>query len=29
MNQKGLHGLFLEIKVKQIKYLKKSFSKRG
>jgi hypothetical protein len=29
MNQRGLHGLFLEIKVKQIKYLKKSFSERG
>ena len=29
MNQGGLHGLFLEIKVKQIKYLQKSFSKRG
>ena len=29
MNQGGLHGLFLEIKVKQIKYLKKSFVERG
>ena len=29
MNQGGLHGIFLEIKVKQIKYLKKSFSESG